>query len=93
MNYFVSSGFREHEGGVNTNHRPVTGGLRWWAPEAGAGVGGGRRRPERVWVVVVQAAGAMPRTLRAVGTSDEGVTGQCSGETGGLTHRDREGSL
>ena len=55
--------------------------------------GAGRRRPERVWVVVVQAAGAMPRTLRAVGTSDEGVTGQCSGETGGLTHRDREGSL
>ncbi|GEM_PF-5301506 len=55
--------------------------------------GGGRRRPERVWVVVVQAAGAMPRTLRAVGTSDEGVTGQCSGETGGLTHREREGSL
>jgi len=41
MNYFVSSGFREHEGGVNTNHRPVAGGLRWWAPEAGAGVGGG----------------------------------------------------
>ena len=55
--------------------------------------GGGRRRPERVWVVVVQAAGAMPRTLRAVGTSDEGVTGQCSSETGGLTHREREGSL
>ena len=55
--------------------------------------GGGRRRSERVWVVVVQAAGAMPRTLRAVGTSDEGVTGQCSGETGGLTHREREGSL
>ena len=68
-------------------------GCGWWAPEAGAGVGGGRRRPERVWVVVVQAAGAMPRTLRAVGTSDEGVTGQCSGETGGLTHREREGSL
>ena len=52
--------------------------------------GGGRRRPERVWVVVVQAAGAIPRTLRALGTSDAGVTGQCPGETGGLTHREGE---
>ena len=79
MNYFVSSGFREHEGGSTSTIVPSL-----------VASGGRRRGPEQVWVVVVQAAGAMPRILRAVGTSDEGVTGQCPGETGGLTHREGE---